>query len=95
MDAKPLHGKGAVSSKSKYMFQDIQRVAKFAKVPLRVPESPLYMMFVVGSLRQQRFLTGTRMMMTLEVNSIDLPKNCLRRILGRILSCIYVVLKSR
>ena len=61
MDAKPLHGKGAVSSKSKYMFQDIQRVAKFAKVPLRVPESPLYMMFVVGSLRQQRFLTGRRM----------------------------------
>ena len=61
MDAKPLHGKGSVTSKSKYMFQDIQRVAKFAKVPLRVPESPLYMMFVVGSLRQQRFLTGMRL----------------------------------
>ena len=59
MDSKPIHGKGAVENKSKYMFQDIQRVAKFAKVPLRIPESPLYMMFVVGSLRQQRYLTGT------------------------------------
>ena len=58
MDSKPVHGKGAVENKSKYIFQDIQRVAKFAKVPLRIPESPLYMMFVVGSLRQQRYLTG-------------------------------------
>ena len=59
VDSKPVHGKGAVENKSKYIFQDIQRVAKFAKVPLRIPESPLYMMFVVGSLRQQRYLTGT------------------------------------
>ena len=58
VDSKPIHGKGAVENKSKYIFQDIQRVAKFAKVPLRIPESPLYMMFVVGSLRQQRYLTG-------------------------------------
>ena len=59
VDAKPIHGKGAIENKSKYVFHDIQRLAKFAKVPLRIPESPLYMMFVVGSLRQQRYLTGT------------------------------------
>ena len=60
VDNKPYYDKGGVNSKGRYLFHDLIRVAKFTKVPLRVPESPLYMMYVAGSLRQQRFLTGMR-----------------------------------
>uniref|UniRef100_A0A0B7AA84 Glutathione S-transferase kappa n=2 Tax=Arion vulgaris TaxID=1028688 RepID=A0A0B7AA84_9EUPU len=61
-----MHGSGnkppaMVPLKSKYMFDDVQRLGKYFNVPIRFPKNPAELMLTKGTLATQRFLTAIDM----------------------------------
>ncbi|XP_064611104.1 glutathione S-transferase kappa 1-like [Liolophura sinensis] len=47
-----------VPSKGTYMFQDLHRLGKHFKVPIKIPKNPAEVLFQKGSLQAMRFVTA-------------------------------------
>jgi len=47
------------NKKAKYFFEDLERLGRHLRVPIRLPESPFYLLGVAGSRRQQSFVAAT------------------------------------
>ncbi|XP_053378889.1 glutathione S-transferase kappa 1-like [Mercenaria mercenaria] len=60
-----------VPNKGKYLFQEIQLLAKYFNVPVVPPKDPAEVMFVKGSLPTQRFITAVDLLDSSKVEPVS------------------------